>query len=248
MNAKILEHYKEIIAEDIQYLKNSSIRSSLESYKEHFEKETAKIESKDDRNHNLNYLKSFYIESISALEENESEKNEIIKNAILGLEKIKNESFVKSICEQLINSIEKFKLKQEYESFNGLFFELDSSPSFTGIAFKEPKFEIILHESKYIEFEDGSYACDYSLEFELEEVFEKIIGEEFEEIAWQFEYELDIFKRIKNTAYNIVAINLHKAIHSKNINEKLNALGFEKNGVVYFNEHDMEVKSVYVNE
>ena len=248
MNPKILEYYKEIIDKDIQYLKNSTIRTSLESYKEQLEKETAKIENEHDRNHNLNFLKSFYNESISVLEENESDKNEIIKNAILELEKIKSETFVESICEQLLNSIEKFKLKEEYESFNGLFFEFDSSPSFSGIAFKEPKFEIILHEPKYIEFEDGSYACDYSLDFELEELFKKIIGEEFEKIAWQFEFELDIFQRIKNTVYNIVAINLHEAIHSQTINKKLNELGFEKNGIVYLNEHDMEVKSVYVNE
>ena len=248
MNSKILEHYKEIVDRDIQYLENSTIRKSLESYKEELEKDTAKLTDENDRNHNLSFLNSFYSESISALEEKEKEMNDTISNIILQLKEIKSKSFSDLISNQLIESMEKFVLKSEYRSFNGLLFEFDSSPSFSGIAFKEPNFEIILEEPRYIDFNDGSYACEFSIDFELEELFENVLSEEFEEIAWEFEFELDIFQKIKDTAYHIVAINLHEALKTKEIKLKLEKLGFEKNGVIYLNEHDMEVKSVFVNE
>ena len=248
MNSKILDHYHRLIEEDLKYLENSTIRTSLENYKINLEEETAKLESESDRSQNNYFLKSFYSESISALNENEAEKNECISGIVSKLKSLNLTPFSKTIINQICESLQNFKLNKEYKTFNGLFFEFDSSPNFSGIAFKEPKFEVILESPKYIDFEDGSYACDYSIDFEVEELFRNILSEEFEEIAWEFEFELDIFQKIKDTAYNIVAINLHKALNSIELITKLNDLGFEKEGVVYLNEHDMEVKTVYVNE
>ena len=121
------------------------------------------------------------------------------------------------ITESIKEQIETFKLKDEYNSFNGLLFEYDSSPRFSGIAFKEPQFEVILNNPKYLKLEDGGYACDSSIDFELEELFEPVLCEEFEETAWAFEFELEIFLKIKETAYSIVALCLHNALKSEDI-------------------------------
>lgn len=248
MNSEILKYYQDAVAEDMAYLNEVTVRASLESYKEDLERETAKLEDESWRIMNTSFLNSFYPECISVIEENEAELNSKMSTFILELKKIANTSMVEPICEQLGHSMEDFALRADYESFNGLFFEYGSSPSFAGFAFKEPEFEVILQEPKYIKFEDGGYAADDSIDFELKELFENIIGEEFEEIAWKFEFELDIFKRMQNAVTNIVALNLHKALQSPHIKQKLNEIGFEKNGVVYINEHDMEPKSVFVNE
>ena len=248
MNARILSHYQQRIKDNLEYLDNATIRTSLEHFKSNLERETSLLNSASDRKHNLEFLANFYDESLSLLEESEDEMNETISNVIGDLKSLATDSFSDSIVEQIQTSLQNFQLKDGYESFNGLMFEYDTGFNFSGIAFKEPKFEVILENPKYIEFEDGSYACDFPVDFELEEDFEEILSEEFEEIAWEFEYELEIFQKIKETAYAIVAINLHEAMQSDVLKVALDGLGFEKMGVVYLNEHDMEVKSVYVNE
>lgn len=248
MNSKIEAYYQNVIEKDLHYLENSTIRKSLESYKKETERETAQLKNESDRIHNTEFLNSFYTDCISELEGEEEMMNEVIKNIILSLTHLKSTSFSDKIAEQIMENLENFELKQAYSSFNGLFFEYDTSPSFSGFAFKESKFEVILENPTYVDFEDGTYASDHSIEFELEELLEEILSEEFEEIAWQFEFELDIFQKIKDTAYHLVAINLHEALKTKELSERLNELGFEKGGVVYLNEHDMEVKSVFVNE
>ncbi|MEZ4951684.1 MAG: hypothetical protein R2784_20185 [Saprospiraceae bacterium] len=44
-----------------------------------------------------------------------------------------------------------------------------------------------------------------------------------------------------------MAINLRERL-LKDVNNKLNQLGFEKGGVVYLNAHDTEEKTMFVNE
>lgn len=248
MNSEIARHYRDVIETNFKYFERATIKSSLEEYKAELLKETAKIESEKDRNHNLGFLKSFYNESLEALQESGEEMDIIMNSVFQNLKGLNFIDITKSIKKQIISSISTFKLKEEYTSFNGLFFEYNSSPNFSGIAFKERNFEVIIDNPKYIEFEDGSYASDSSIDFELEEIFEEILGGEFEETAWVFEFELEIFLKVKETAYAIVASCLHDAIKSEDVIKPLKKCGFEQNGVVYFNEHDMEVKSIFVNE
>jgi len=248
MNSEISKHYRELIETNFKYLEKATIKSSLEEYKAELLNETAKIDSEKDRNHNLAVLKSFYNESLDALKESGEEMNNIMNSVFQNLKDLNFKDITKSIKEQIISSISTFKLKEEYNSFNGLFFEYSFSPSFSGMAFKERNFEVIIESPKYIEFEDGSYASDNSIDFELEDIFEEILGGEFEETAWVFEFELEIFLKVKETAYSIVALCLHDALKSEDVLYKLEKVGFEHHGVVYLNEHDMEVKSVFVNE
>lgn len=248
MNSEISKHYRDLIETNFKYFEKATIKSSVEEYKAELLKETAKIESEKDRNHNLGILKSFYNESLEALKESGEEMDYIMNSVFQNLKGLNFKDITKSIKEQIISSISTFTLKEEYNSFNGLFFEYSSSPSFSGIAFKERNFEVLLESPKYIKFEDGSYASDNSIDFELEDIFEDILGGEFEETAWVFEFELEIFLKVKETAYSIVALCLHDALKSEDVINKLKKCGFEQNGVVYLNEHDMENKSVYVNE
>jgi hypothetical protein len=247
MNSIILKHYQDLIQSNLKYLEKATIKSSLDDYRDNLLRETAKLHSESDRNENKNFLDSFYNTSIDTLEESGKEMNMVMKIVVNNLTHLNLKDITESIQVQLLSAFENFNLKDEYHSFNGLLFEYDSSPSFSGMAFKEPQFEIILDNPKHVEFIDGSYASDNSIDFELEEFFEPVLGEPFEETAWAFEFELDLFLKVKETAYSIVSLCLHEALKSEGIKNKLNECGFESNGVVYLNEHDMELKTVFVN-
>ncbi|WP_109434741.1 hypothetical protein [Aquimarina sp. AU119] len=248
MNSKILEHYRELIRTNLEYLKSATIKSSIEEYKTNLIEETAKLELESHRTHNQNFINSFYSESIATLKEGGDEMNSCIHTAIKNLNTIDLKQITESIKEQIESSLTSFELKEEYKSFNGLLFEYNSNLSFSGIAFKEPKFEINLEKPKYLEFQDGSYASDHPIDFELEEALGSILSEEFDEIAWAFDFELDIFLKTQETVYSIAALALHAVLDSEDIKNTLKQKGFENNGVVYLYEHDNEEKPVFVNE
>jgi len=248
MNSKISNHFQELIQANLKYLENTTIKSSLDKYKENVLRDNTHLDSEIDRSHNLYVMNSFYNESMDALKEDGEKMNGVLKSVVQNLKNIDKGLITESIKAQIMSSIEDFELKEEYSSFNWLLFGYDGIPRFSGMAFKEPQSEIILDDSNYQEFENGDYACDRTIDIELEELLEPVLGEDFEETAWAFEFELKIFLKVKETAYSIVALCLHDALKSADILNKLKDRGFEKNGVVYFGEHDMPVKTVFVNE
>lgn len=248
MNSKILEYYQNVIKRNIEYLNNTSIRSSLEDYKAMVLADTSGLKSEWDINNNLSFINSFYSQSITILEEHEKEMNICINKIIKNLMSIDSDILTQSIHKQIISSLKNFKLKTEFEIFEGLLFEYDSSPSFSGTPIKEQNLEVILENSKYLELDDGSHASDHAIEFELEELLKPILNEEFEETAWVFEFELDIFLKIKETTYSQVAISLNKSLNSTDIKNTLNEKGFSNNGIAYLNEHDLEEKTVFINK
>ncbi|MEZ4951683.1 MAG: hypothetical protein R2784_20180 [Saprospiraceae bacterium] len=152
MNSKILNHYKKLVEENLLYLKDSTIRKSIELYIKELIDDTAQVEEEWAKNHNNNVLKSLHNESLSILERSENKMDKTISKIIVELNQLKSRSFSASIAEQILESLKKFKLKEEYKSFNGLFFEFDADPRFSGIAFKEPNFEVVLEEPKYQKF------------------------------------------------------------------------------------------------
>ena len=82
MNNKILKEYQVIINENLDYLRNNSIRSSLESYRNLTLGNTAKLKSQEDKDHNLQFIHSFYKECTSTLDKDENRMNDVISQVI----------------------------------------------------------------------------------------------------------------------------------------------------------------------
>jgi hypothetical protein len=248
MNKKILSYYENKIDRILKYLEVTDVRKSLEEYKQKTLRETAKLTSEEWKEHNLAFINDFYATGIEVLKKNEIEINRAINQVLDFYKNLNRNVIVESITAQLKDSIKKWKLNDNYSDFNGLFFEFDDDLDYSGIAFKEDKFNIILDEKQSVEFEDGSYASDYAISFQLKDILTIPNREAFEDFAWEFEYELEIFLGINELFESFVAVCLHKSLLNTSIIQLLESKGFLRGGIIYFNQHDHGEKTVFINE
>lgn len=247
MNQQILEYYENKFESIISYLNTADVRKSLEDLRTEILNDTSSLKVQEDIEHNLEFINEFYENGIEVLNEQENIINETVKGVVEYITNLNKDAIINSIISQLEGSIKKWTLNENYTSFNGLFFYFSDGPYYSGIAYRDEKFEVILDDKKSLDFDDGNQASDYSIDFQLAEAMQIPGIDEYEEFAWEFEYELEIFIKIKELKECLVAICLHEALKHFKITQLLALKGFQNNGVVYLNEHEMRAQTVYVN-
>ncbi len=248
MNTEIEQILKRKIRESVEYIESNDIRSSLEEYRTQILEETSKLTNERFRTMNLSFINEYYPESLKKIQANERIYNSTISDTLKYFKSLNKTEIIQEITKQVLESLQTFRLNSEYSEFGGLFFEFDSDPFFTGIAFPAQDFEIVINEPKYISFENGNYASDYPIEFNMQNYIGILFDSDFDKIAGEFENELNIFKKIKRMYINYIGLCLQESLKKPEVIMKLSKKGFKTQGVVYLNEHDCEVQTVYVNE
>lgn len=120
----------------------TSLRESVENWKDNLLKitEEIKLQNNPEKDwvieHNLSTINLYYNQFQEALKD-EKQHQKVIEEMIAYFDALNHDDITNDLRSQLLVALPELKLKEEYGSLHGLFFEYDSHPVFGIIAFPE---------------------------------------------------------------------------------------------------------------
>lgn len=253
LNKVIEDTFIKGIVDARTYVKETSLRENVETWKDNLLKITEEIKlqnnpEKDwDIEHNLSTINLYYSQFQEALKE-EKQQQKVIEEMIAYFDRLNHDDITNDLRSQLLVALPELKLREEYSSLHGFFFEYDSRPVFGIIAFPKQNFEVVISPPKYVSFEIGDYASNTVPSIDFSMVANPLFTETYEEVIYAYVSDLEIFSKLNEMYINLVFLCLHRAIQHNDIIELMKSLPISSKAIFYGGEHDCEVRTIFVRQ
>ncbi|HOY05615.1 MAG TPA: hypothetical protein PLO67_09440 [Saprospiraceae bacterium] len=251
MNHQIENILRGIIRECRQYFHQKTMRDSMEDYRTYLLDQTERLRQQNNPDNekwiqnNLSVLAD-QDEIFEAALENEADYKKLINRILKRFDQLDETSVSADFIKQFKRYLPNLKINDQYDSISGLFFEYDSQPILQMTCFPKQNFELVLETPKYIKFENGNYAAEIAVEVDFSKVAKPVFSDDWDEMIWAFENELEYFHKLKEMHITFAFLCLHLALKSPEIVSILDQLPIENGALFYANEHDEEVRTIYV--
>ena len=235
------------------YVKETSLRESVEAYKDNLLKATEEMKLQNNPEYdwaieqNLSTISFLYAEFLESLKD-EKQQQKVIEEMINNFDNLNHDAITIDLENKLQAALPKLKLVEEYSSMHGIFFEYDSSPVFGIIAFPEQNFEVVIDPPKYVSFENGDYASKTVPSIDFSSVAKPLFSDSYDEVIWAYENELEFFVRLNEMYMNLVFLCLNRALQHNEILELMKSLPITSNAIFYGGQHDCEVRTIFVRQ
>jgi hypothetical protein len=242
----IQQHLEKGIREAYDYVSQTSLRQSLEDYRNYWLEQTETLKTFDASAalHNLETIDQIYADFKETLEEQENEFTPPLQRLIQHFEEIDSNRQRKLFSDQLKTIFTDFVIKDSHAQ--GFAFVFDSEPYFSITAYPKQTFPFILETPQYIDWEipEHSGLSDHQLDFS--EIAAPFFDDGFQDVAWEFDFELPYFHQMKNLFLYQTYLLLHEALQDPKIIQLLIDLPVAIPTYFYAAEHDSEYLSIFV--
>jgi hypothetical protein len=244
-SSSIQKYLEKGIREAYDYVTQTSLGQSLEDYRKYWLDQTETLKTFDlpAALHNVETIDQIYTDFKETLDR-EADFQPPLQDLIRHFEEINSNQQRKRFEEQLEKIFSDFPLKTS--PAQGFEFVFDSEPYFSIGAYPKQSYPIILETPQYIDWEhpESSGVSDHQLDFS--EIAGLFFGDDFQDVAWEFDFELPYFQHMKTLFLYQTYLLLHEALHEPKVIQQLIDLPVAVPTYFYTAEHDSEYLSIFV--